>query len=64
MKVIAVFQNKLSGYVTFIQDSPGGPLKINGNISNLSPGKHGFHVHKYGNLLKTDCHITQKCDSQ
>jgi Cu-Zn family superoxide dismutase len=55
MKGIAVFQNKLSGYVTFIQDSPNSPVKVNGNVSNLSPGKHGFHVHKYGNLLKTDC---------
>jgi Cu-Zn family superoxide dismutase len=55
MKGIAVFQNKLNGYVTFIQDSPSTPVKINGNIKNLSEGKHGFHVHKYGNLLKTDC---------
>ena len=55
MKGIAVFQNKLKGYVTFIQDDSKGIVKINGNISNLSPGKHGFHVHKYGNLLKTDC---------
>jgi superoxide dismutase, Cu-Zn family len=55
MKGIAVFQNKLKGYVTFIQDNSKSILKINGNISNLSPGKHGFHIHKYGNLLKIDC---------
>ena len=55
MKGIAVFQNKLSGYVTFIQDSSSSVVRVNGNISNLSTGKHGFHVHKYGNLLKTDC---------
>jgi Cu-Zn family superoxide dismutase len=55
MKGIAVFQNKLKGYVTFIQEDSKSVVKINGKISNLSPGKHGFHVHKYGNLLKTDC---------
>lgn len=55
MKGIAVFQNNLKGYVTFIQDSPDSEVKINGKITNLKPGKHGFHIHKYGNLLKTDC---------
>jgi len=51
MKGIAVFQNKLKGYVTFIQEDSKSIVKINGHISNLSPGKHGFHVHKYGNLF-------------
>lgn len=55
MKGIAVFQNKLKGYVTFIQESPDSEVKINGKITNLTNGKHGFHIHKYGNLLKTDC---------
>ena len=56
MKAIAVFQGKLKGsYCTFYQDSPNLPVKINGHINNLVPGKHGFHVHTYGNLLKTDC---------
>ena len=30
MKGIAVFQNKLRGYVTFIQESPDSEVKING----------------------------------
>ena len=52
MKGIAVFQGKLKGsYCTFYQDSPNLPVKINGHINNLVPGKHGFHVHTYGNLL-------------
>ena len=55
MKGIAVFQNRLNGYVTFKQESENDPVKISGHINKLSQGKHGFHVHMYGNLLKTDC---------
>lgn len=56
MKAIAVFQGKLKGsYVSFKQDTPGSPVKISGHIENLTPGKHGFHVHQYGNLLSSDC---------
>ena len=56
MKGIAVFQKKLDGsYCTFFQDGPHDPVKINGHVSGLKPGKHGFHIHAYGDLRKTDC---------
>ena len=55
MKCIAVFKNKLSGFVTFSQDNIASSVKISGNVTKLKTGKHGFHIHKYGNLLKTDC---------
>jgi superoxide dismutase, Cu-Zn family len=56
MKAIAVFQGKLKGsYVSFKQDEPESPVKVSGHIENLSPGKHGLHVHQFGNLLSSDC---------
>lgn len=32
-----------------------GNVHVHGYISNLSPGKHGFHVHEKGNRVK-GCH--------
>jgi Cu-Zn family superoxide dismutase len=56
MQAVAVFQGKLKGsYVTFYQDGPKLPVKINVHVKNLAPGKHGFHVHEKGNLMKSDC---------
>ena len=54
MKAIAVFQNKLKGsYCTFYQD--GDFVNVNVHIKGLTPGKHGFHIHTYGDLRSTDC---------
>ena len=54
MKAIAVFQNKLKGsYCTFNQD--GSYVNVNVHIKGLTPGKHGFHIHTYGDLRSTDC---------
>ena len=56
MQGIAVFQGKLEGgYVTFYQDDSQSPVKINVHVKHLSTGKHGFHIHEKGNLLKKDC---------
>jgi Cu-Zn family superoxide dismutase len=60
LKGIAVFQNKLSGYVSFIQiNNRKGDSKVevrvNGMISGLKKGKHGIHIHRYGNLMSVDC---------
>lgn len=44
--------NQASGYVLFEKTAEG--VKVSGKIRNLSPGKHGFHVHEYGDLRKKD----------
>ena len=56
MKAIAVFQGKLKdSYCSFYQDEKGGAVRLNGHIKGLPPGKHGFHIHTYGDLRATDC---------
>lgn len=37
------------GYVEFHQ-KPGQRATVQGNITQLAPGLHGFHVHEYGDL--------------
>lgn len=52
-KAIAVIgKNKLGiqGQVIFIQQSNINKCKIEYNITGLTDGKHGFHIHESGNL--------------
>ncbi|KAK7925933.1 hypothetical protein WMY93_008243 [Mugilogobius chulae] len=37
-----------TGTVYFSQADDSGPVQITGEISGLAPGKHGFHVHAFG----------------
>ncbi|CAK8996998.1 Superoxide dismutase [Cu-Zn] 2 [Durusdinium trenchii] len=34
------------GVVTFTPE--GGKTRVSGQLSGLSPGKHGFHIHQFG----------------
>uniref|UniRef100_A0A1I7ZST1 Superoxide dismutase [Cu-Zn] n=1 Tax=Steinernema glaseri TaxID=37863 RepID=A0A1I7ZST1_9BILA len=36
------------GVIDFTQE--GGVVKINGTVSGLTPGQHGFHVHQKGDI--------------
>eukprot|EP01094_Clydonella_sp_ATCC50884_P015852 TRINITY_DN26521_c0_g1_i1.p2 TRINITY_DN26521_c0_g1~~TRINITY_DN26521_c0_g1_i1.p2 ORF type:complete len:155 (+),score=50.72 TRINITY_DN26521_c0_g1_i1:35-499(+) len=38
----------LSGTVTFTQEAPDAPTRIQAELKGLTPGKHGFHIHMYG----------------
>ena len=54
---IAVFNDKIKGYVKFSEDLENNQIKIDLNISGLTPNSfHGFHVHEAGDL-------TDKCTS-
>ncbi len=55
-KAIAVLHptegNKAAGTVTFVCKSDG--VHVTADIQGLTPGKHGFHVHEYGDCSAAD----------
>jgi Cu-Zn family superoxide dismutase len=56
LKAIAVLHptagNKVSGTVTFTEDADG--VKVHAEITGLTPGNHGFHVHEFGDCSAPD----------
>jgi len=38
----------VSGTITFSQDSAKDSTVITGQVKGLAPGKHGFHIHEFG----------------
>ena len=55
-KAICVMQSladpKVSGVVTFTQ--VGDEVEVKGEITGLTPGLHGFHVHEFGDITSKD----------
>ncbi len=55
-KAIAVLHpttgNNVSGTVTFT--AAGDSIKVVANITGLTPGKHGFHIHEFGDCSSPD----------
>ncbi|KAL8617889.1 Superoxide dismutase [Cu-Zn] [Nucella lapillus] len=45
--LISVTAATLTGTLLFTQQD-NGAIKVTGKITGLSPGKHGFHVHEFG----------------
>ncbi|CAH1405947.1 unnamed protein product [Nezara viridula] len=45
--------SEVSGRITFTQPQ-GGPVIYTGNVTGLSEGLHGFHIHEFGDVSK-DC---------
>merc|ERR1719481_217994 len=55
--VAVLVGDKVSGIITFSQTGgPTSPVHVYGNLTGLTPGKHGFHIHQYGDT-------TQGCKS-
>lgn len=52
VKAVAVLKGDagLSGVVVFEQEAKGGKTTIKGKLTGLKAGKHGFHVHQFGDL--------------
>ncbi|XP_014367980.2 superoxide dismutase [Cu-Zn] [Papilio machaon] len=47
-------ESGVSGELVFTQVAPNGPVSIQGNITGLSAGLHGVHVHQSGDI-DADC---------
>ena len=41
--------DKVKGTILFMQ-APGTPTLIQGTITGLKPGTHGFHIHEFGDM--------------
>src|SRR6201982_3353801 len=56
LKAIAVLHptqgNQVSGTVTFTSVADG--VQVHAEITGLTPGKHGFHVHEFGDCSAAD----------
>ncbi len=44
--LLATKGNKVEGRVTFTRTDSG--MQVKGELSGLTPGEHGFHVHEFG----------------
>ena len=55
-KAVAVLHptqgNNVTGTVTFSR-TPNG-IEVTGDVMGLSPGKHGFHIHQFGDCTAPD----------
>jgi Cu-Zn family superoxide dismutase len=56
LKAIAVLRptdgNKVNGTVTFTEDADG--VRVHAEITGLTPGNHGFHIHEFGDCSAAD----------
>ena len=53
MSCVCVFhenKNNVSGIIKFTHKLGSNKVRINYDIKGLSDGKHGFHIHEYGDL--------------
>lgn len=44
--------SKVAGTVRFVRE--GGGIRVTANVSGLSPGEHGFHIHEKGDCSAPD----------
>ncbi|CAG9856849.1 unnamed protein product [Phyllotreta striolata] len=47
-KAVCVLKGEVNGTVFFEQNDANSAVKVTGEITGLSKGLHGFHVHEFG----------------
>ncbi|KAJ8723090.1 hypothetical protein PYW08_003002 [Mythimna loreyi] len=48
IRAVCVLKGDVTGTVYFDQNNEKGPVSVSGSIEGLQKGKHGFHVHEFG----------------
>uniref|UniRef100_W6E877 Superoxide dismutase [Cu-Zn] n=1 Tax=Sepiella maindroni TaxID=153280 RepID=W6E877_9MOLL len=49
IKAVCVMKSKeVNGVIYFTQESSTAPVKLTGEITGMADGKHGFHIHEFG----------------
>ena len=55
-KAVAILQptegSKVKGTISFTKTEGG--IRVEGEVSGLTPGKHGFHIHEFGDLTSAN----------
>lgn len=46
--LMPIGESQVSGEIEFLKN--GDEVRVTGEVRGLAPGKHGFHVHQYGDL--------------
>jgi Cu-Zn family superoxide dismutase len=50
--LVPMKDSKVAGTITFTQEK--GYVLVAGEVTGLQPGKHGFHIHMFGDLRAPD----------
>jgi len=51
VKAVCVFKaGDIEGKVTFTQEAADKTTFVKGEVKGLAPGKHGFHIHQFGDF--------------
>jgi len=45
---ICVLEGSIKGTIKFAQSADGEPCTVSGTVTGLTEGKHGFHIHQFG----------------
>ncbi|KAF9274910.1 Superoxide dismutase [Cu-Zn] [Mortierella alpina] len=51
VKAVCVFRSNeknVTGTIHFTQENESSPVHVKADLAGLTPGKHGFHIHEFG----------------
>lgn len=57
-RVFLAGKSPVSGVLDLTESAAAGGVRIVGRITGLTPGKHGFHVHQFGDVFSNGCDST------